>query len=87
LPPGVAGRAIVLQYGKSVDGASTDPHGEFLLQHLSAGEYTLVVFGRGANNSEWKAERQIIIPDDKVSEVTILLDSKAKSTRLQVPDR
>lgn len=79
LPPGVVGRASLLQDGKVVDGASFDPHGEFILQHLSAGEYTLAVFAHAANSPEWKAERQIIIPDDKVSEVTMLLESKTKS--------
>ena len=78
LPPGVVGRAVVLQYGKLVDGASFDPRGEFLLQHLSAGEYTLAVFAHGANSPEWKVEQQVIIPDDKVSEVTMLLDSTPK---------
>jgi hypothetical protein len=78
LPPGVPARAVILQYGKSVDGASVDPHGEFLLQHLSAGEYTLVVFARNGNNPEWKVERQIVIPNDKVSDVTMLLDSTPK---------
>jgi hypothetical protein len=68
-----------------LDGASFDPHGEFILQHLSAGEYTLAVFAHGANSPEWKAEQQIVIPDDKVSEVTMLLDSTPK--RAATPTR
>ncbi len=85
LPPGVVGRAVVLQYGKLVDGASLDPHGEFLFQHLSAGGYTLAVFAHGANSPEWKAEQQLTIPDDKVSEVTMLLESTPSRPRPPTP--
>jgi len=85
LPPGVVGRAVVLQYGKLVDGASLDPHGEFLLQHLSAGGYTLAVFAHGANSPEWKAEQQLTIPDDKVSEVTMFLESTPSRPRPPTP--
>jgi hypothetical protein len=85
LPPGVVGRAVVLQYGKLVDSASLDPHGEFRFQHLSAGGYTLAVFAHGANSPEWKAEQQLTIPDDKVSEVTMLLESTPSRPRPPSP--
>jgi Carboxypeptidase regulatory-like domain len=77
LPIGVSARAVVLQNGKSVDGASTDSHGEFILQHLSAGDYTLAVFTLGVYEPELKVEQQILISDDKVSEVTMSLNSTA----------
>ena len=51
----------------------------------AAGEYTLIVFVRDGNNPELKSERQITIPDDKVSEITISLDSKSNRPRTSTP--
>ena len=85
LPQGAAGRAIILRYGKSIEGVSLDPHGEFLLQNLSAGEYTLVVFARDGNNPEWKAERKVTVQDDRVLELTVSLELTPGQSNHQHP--
>lgn len=82
LPPGIAARASVLQYGKVVDGKPVDARGNFLLQQLSGGEYTLAVSAHGGDNRYWRVEKQITISDDKVSELTMELNS-TKATPAQ----
>jgi hypothetical protein len=83
LPPGIVASAAVFQYGKVVDRGPVDAHGNFLLQHLAAGEYTLAVTARGADNRYWRVEKQITISDDRVSELTMELNSTTKATPTQ----
>ena len=85
LPADANGRAILVQYGKSIEGASLDSHGEFILDHLAAGEYTLIVFAHSGNQPEWKTERHVTVTDNKVSELTVSLDSTSNRARAASP--
>jgi hypothetical protein len=83
----VAGIAV-LQHQKMIGGGgSLDPHGNFLLEHLHAGEYTLRVIAHDADRRNWTVEQQITVVDDRVSEATIVLDSKVKPTPRPVVPR
>jgi carboxypeptidase family protein len=74
---GLNGEASILENGKIIDGgARLDSRGEFILQNLSAGEYTLAVSARDASNRYWRVEQPIRIYDDKTAEATMVLNSK-----------
>jgi hypothetical protein len=70
-PAGTWARAILFQNGKNLEGVSADSHGEFIFQNLTAGEYTVAIMVRLPDRPEWKAERQITLADDRVTEVKI----------------
>ena len=52
-------QAILWQNGKRVAVGELDAHGEFVLLHLSAGEYKVVVGVRDANGNERYLEKQV----------------------------
>jgi len=54
-----------------------DAHGEFVLLHLSAGEYKIVVAARDANGNQRNLEKQVKVDDDSVTEVTLDLNTDA----------
>jgi hypothetical protein len=76
LPPGAVGQATISQYGAYVDSAELDSHGEFIVPHLSAGEYTLTLFARNGSQPEWRIEQTIKVPDNKVIDFTVTLSSR-----------
>lgn len=75
LPPGLTGVASLLQKGKVLFGIRGDlsNRGEFLLQNVTAGEYTLAVSARDANNRYWRSEQPITIAHDQVAEAIVVL--------------
>lgn len=77
LPEMTMGRASAWQMGKVVDRGDLDAHGEFVLQHLSAGELKIVVVLRDLNGKSPNIEKQIKIADDSVIEVTMVVESTA----------
>jgi hypothetical protein len=85
LSPRWLSQAILWQNGKRVAVGELDGHGEFVLLHLSAGEYKLVVGVRDANGNERYLEKQVKVDDDSITEVT--LDLNTDATTKQDPPR
>jgi Carboxypeptidase regulatory-like domain len=83
LPPGTTGVASLLHNGKGVEGVRGElsARGEFLLQHLWAGEYTLALSVRDTvNDRYWRTEQPITISDNTVSESVVTLKSASASS-------
>ena len=69
-----AGRASVTvsRYGsKQIEFGDLDSRGHFVLSHLPAGEYKLLVAVRDANGKSQNIEKQVTVTDDAVTEITI----------------
>lgn len=69
------GRAAVWQYGKTIEFGDLDSRGQFVLSHLPAGDYKLLVVVRDANGKSQNIEKQVTVTDDAVTEITIDVDS------------
>jgi len=74
-------QAVAWQDGRRVAVSELDAHGEFILLHLSAGEYKIVVEARDANGNQRNLEKQVKVDDDSVTEVTMDLDTSDTSNR------
>jgi hypothetical protein len=73
LPPGMTGVASLIKDGKVFDvHGELSARGEFLLEHLPAGEYTLVVATQDENHKGWRTEQPITLSDDSVAEATVV---------------
>jgi len=66
-----AGRASVSQYGKPLEFGDLDSRGQFVLSHLPAGDYKLLVVVRDTNGKSQNIEKQVTVDDDSVTEITI----------------
>ena len=67
-----AGRASVLgQDTKFPEFGDLDPRGEFVLSHLPAGRYKVIVVVRYPNGKSQNIEKQVTVADDAVAEITI----------------
>jgi hypothetical protein len=75
LPRDAVGRVIIVQNGVTIDGVSLDSRGEFILQHLAAGDYKLIVSARSGDQPERKIEKTVSLSDNKALELTIDLAS------------
>ena len=84
LPSGAAGRASAWQMGKVASFGDLDARGEFLLQHLSAGEYKVVVVVRNVNGKSQNLEKEVKIGDDSITELTLQIPTASDSTRPDV---
>ena len=72
------GRASVTvsRYGsKQIEFGDFDSRGQFVLSHLPAGDYKLLVVVREANGKSQNIEKQVTVTDDAVTEITIDVDS------------
>jgi hypothetical protein len=83
LSPNWSSQATAWQNGKRVAYGDLDAHGEFVLLHLSAGEYKIVVEAKDANGNQRKLEKQVKVDDDSITEVT--LDLNTDNTTNQNP--
>jgi hypothetical protein len=83
LSPNWLSQATAWQNGKRVALGELDAHGEFVLLHLSAGEYKIVVEVRDANGNQRNLEKQVKVDDDSITEVT--LDLNTGTTTKQNP--
>jgi protocatechuate 3,4-dioxygenase beta subunit len=81
-PPHATATVALLQYGKVIESGPVDSHGNFLLQHLPAGEYALAVTGRDTDNKYWRVEQKITLYDNKISEAMVELNATDRSTRI-----
>jgi len=67
-----AGRASVLgQDSKFPEFGDLDSRGEFVLSHLPAGRYKVIVVVRYPNGKSQNIEKQVTVADDAVAEITI----------------
>jgi hypothetical protein len=78
LSPNWTSQAVLWQSGQRVAVGELDGRGEFILTHLSGGEYKIVVEARDANGNQRNLEKLVKVDDDSVTEVTMDLDSSNK---------
>jgi hypothetical protein len=81
LSPNWASQAVAWQNGQRVAFGELDAHGEFLLTHLSAGEYKIVVEARDANGNLQNLVKEVTLDDDSVTEATMDLDANTTTNR------
>jgi len=79
-PPTSKGMAMLYRDGKYFFGSQLDSRGQFMFQHVPAGNYRLVldVGIEGPQRISARAEQMVEVINDKVSEVVIVLDQKTK---------